>query len=240
MLYTENKTGIIVQKISPFSLSYKLPDRLGENGETIKGKWNSMPHHCPLPGVIDSNENPSFWAEDRLYDLIGAELCALPEIWVSAPDETWTKAKRLAGEATMIESGETKMRCAAQTVLEDYCPFFNPSKLFTYENDVKEFISAKNLLPNTPLRVDEAMWDYWLGVLPPIAIGIGIGINLETCEPHSQAVRSVNASFITGEGIPLIAGWSASTYTLMGVSGDVKISKAGRQIGTATSLFYSR
>jgi hypothetical protein len=40
-------------------------------------------------------------------------------------------------------------------------------RLYTYENDFKDFVDHKNNFTSVPLEIDEEMFDYWLGVLPP-------------------------------------------------------------------------
>ena len=113
--------------------------------------------------------------------------------------------------------------------------FFNPDRghdnPFTMD-DWESLICAINNYPDRLLSVDEEVWYYWLEVLPPIAMH---------CMIHTSECVERKAQFITGEGLPLIAGFigGPNQYYLMGVL-DNPITIKDRGLFTAEELYYGR
>ena len=66
-------------------------------------------------------------------------------------------------------------------------------------------------LPFVPAEVSLEIYDYWLGILPPLATNVFLKNEAKTC--YQQYVR-----FITGEGEPFVAGYThEDRYYLLGL-----------------------
>jgi hypothetical protein len=109
---------------------------------------------------------------------------------------------------------------------------FNPSQVFTYDNDWAQMMCALRWLPATPIEVDEEAWYYFLEVLPPLMMSCYFEFEGQT---HYL-------SYVMGEGTPLKGGfYKDKRHYLISVPASALVWKNDKSKAvTASELFYNR
>lgn len=115
--------------------------------------------------------------------------------------------------------------------------FFRPDQLFTYDHDFQSFIVASGVMMDHPLEVDEAMFDYWLGVLPPIVLNEWLEYPKNMSVDDS--IRKRYVTFVSSEGNHYAGFYNLGLrrHFMMRVSGCVEVPRLG---ATLDGIYYGR